>query len=786
MNWLSGFFLHPGLAWFLPLAAVPILLHLLVRHRLKTVELSTFRFLFDSFVEQRRRSRFSEALLAMLRTLFLLGLVLVFCRPVARHFGALFQSGSGREIVLLIDGSASMSAKTDGVAALDRAKAAAQAIAERLTSQDCLRIVRVGARPEEVFHQFAADPEAIRAKLDSLKTGPDRANFLASLNYLFNSEAERRSSLLVYALTDGQASGWREIHGQGLERLIPPETRLVVVNVGTQEPLSNRAVIGDAPRTGRAIVGFPVFLYPRVVNYSKTEAEDVTVRVIVDEKEVTRARLTLKAGETAAPKVVYYPTEPGIHRGRFEIAGKTADRFPDDDTFLFTLQVAPQLKVLLINGRPATDPAQDEGLYLRTVLAARRETGAEARAAEERMARASGLEGDFFRSLDVQEIPERDVNVARLQDAAVVILANCGALNPHQFGWLRDFVHAGGGLLVFPGDRVNPDTYNKQFFTVDGSQQPALIAVRLGQPEGDPNKADTFEHLAAIDFSHPVLSVFDAPDRRFFQTVHFQKRFPLLLPEKKADNVWPLATFARRGTPALVESRYGDGTVLVAAFPANTRWTNLPARGGNEFVPLLLRSVSYAQHRPALEVPAVVPAEGSAEIAVAGTWHPATGTVTDPAGRVTPLTFERSASRLMAAFEGMSAKGYYAVNVRSDQAGQVKNATTAFAVNLAPEESDFTTLTESQFRELLPSVPLTVIDASAEAHQNFGSIGDEKEIWRWLIGILLPLVAIEFLLATLSGRHDTHHVFFAPWRFCESFLFGSSRQGAKAQRSHLD
>ena len=70
-------FLHLGLLpYFLPLAAIPIVLHLLTLHRLKTVELSTFRFLFDSYVQQRRRMKFLEALIALLRTLFLLFLVL--------------------------------------------------------------------------------------------------------------------------------------------------------------------------------------------------------------------------------------------------------------------------------------------------------------------------------------------------------------------------------------------------------------------------------------------------------------------------------------------------------------------------------------------------------------------------------------------------------------------------------------------------------------------------------------------------------------------------------------
>ena len=45
--------LNPLLLWFLPLALVPIILHLITLYRVKTVELSTFRFLMDSYVQKR-------------------------------------------------------------------------------------------------------------------------------------------------------------------------------------------------------------------------------------------------------------------------------------------------------------------------------------------------------------------------------------------------------------------------------------------------------------------------------------------------------------------------------------------------------------------------------------------------------------------------------------------------------------------------------------------------------------------------------------------------------------
>jgi hypothetical protein len=77
-------FLNWWMLWLIPLAVIPILLHLLTLQRLRTVELPTFRFLFDTYVQQRRRMQFLEALIAFLRMLILLLLVVLFAgRPTA-------------------------------------------------------------------------------------------------------------------------------------------------------------------------------------------------------------------------------------------------------------------------------------------------------------------------------------------------------------------------------------------------------------------------------------------------------------------------------------------------------------------------------------------------------------------------------------------------------------------------------------------------------------------------------------------------------------------------------
>ena len=733
-------FVNPWLLVILPAAVVPLLLHLWMSRRVRVVELSTFRFLFDTYVQQRRRLRFLEALVAALRTLFLLALVMVVARPVVKHWSALFGGDLGREIVVLVDCSASMRAHTDGVPSLERAKSAARVIVEQMARGDRLTLVRVAGQPEELFSRFSLDTDKMMRQIENLEAAASRANLLGAFNLVAHEAAFGKRGLLVYFLTDCQASAWRDVRDQGLADLLPEGARLVVVDVGSGGNLSNQAVLGDAPPDYGAILGLPVILRARVANYAPTPISNLLLSVFIEEKEIGRVRLTLEPGQTAEREIVYVPKQEGVLKGRFELP---PDSFPDDDSFLFTLEVAPQLKVLLVRPNPAdpADPFQNEALYLRTALTTRVRDGAEPFGV--------ALEPDLVQSLEVLEIAEPELDAEQLEGAGVVILANCGEISNEQGAALRAFVREGGGLLIFPGDRVKGATYDERLFAVPRRPDTALSTVKLGEPEGDPEQADTFERLAGIDFNHPVMSVFEDPDAQFLRTVQFFRRFALELP-RRGGGASVLACFGG-GAPALVESRFGDGMTMVAAFPANTRWTNLPMKP--EFVPLVLRLVGRLARRPELEGPSVVAAGRPARIAVDPSWAPAKGIVVDGIGRETPLEFQWSGARLLGAFEGTNRKGYYTAEITGGEEGpEQRRGRVGFAVNLARDESDFRTVGENQLRDWLGSSDLSVVDASAQVQHLEGSVGAEREVWRPLIYLTFLIIAAEFLLSTSSGR----------------------------------
>lgn len=758
--------LHLSLfAWCIPLAAIPIVLHLLTLHRLKTVELSTFRFLFDTYVQQRRKMRFMDALLAALRTLFLLFLILVCARPMIRHWNALFGgAGSGRDVFLLVDCSASMNAVTDGVSAFDRAKTAAAAIVNKFSSDDRVTLVRVASKPEEIVSRVTARTETLQQQLASLRTSPSRANLFATFTQLFSSRSTTAAKPWIYFFTDSQASGWRELREQPAAGLIPEGSKLFVIDVGSSAgEIPNRAVLGEAPEDHRAIVGLPLPLKARVANFSQDQPEDITVSLRIDEKEIARKSLSLKPGETANAPFLFLPTEPGTFRGRFEIS---ADRFPEDDSFLFTLTVEPQVRVIIANGNlsASKDPFENEALYLQTAFTVTDPEPGDTSApvvphpkpaskSTKTVTRDASLttEADrrFAKSLEVVTIAENQISAERLKGARVVILANCGHLSDPQCGVLRDHVASGGGLLILPGDQVNHEQYNKKLLAIPGTTDQFLLAAQLLPAEGNPDKPETFERFAAIDFAHPVLSVFDDREARYLTKVAVYRRFPLLLPAERG-NTWPLIEFAN-GRAAMVESRYGEGRIVMTAFPLTAKWTNLPLKP--EFVPLVLRLVSHIRQPASVEGPSVVAPNSIAEIAVAKSWPNPQGEVVDVAGVSSVITFEKSVNRQVGAISNTAEKGFYDVTVRSGRTEQPKLAALSFAVNLAREESNFALIKEPQLRELLPMVELTVIDASAETQQLHGSIGQEREIWRPLIYLLFAIIAAEFWLSTLGGQH---------------------------------
>ena len=105
--------------------------------------------------------------------------------------------------------------------------------------------------------------------------------------------------------------------------------------------------------------------------------------------------------------------------------------------------------------------------------------------------------------------------------------------------------------------------------------------------------------------------------------------------------------------------------------------------------------------------------------------------------RVFPVELQRQGARLLGNFEATAARGYYEVTARGTRPDRPASATLGFAVNLAPQESDFRRIDKAGLEKVLTTSRkvwdlilektmerIEALDVEAEARRLSGSSGN--------------------------------------------------------------
>ena len=138
-------FLNPLFLFFLPLSAIPFLIHFLNRRRSQTVLFSSLVFLKGLEKTRLRKIQLKQWLLLLVRTLVILSAVLAFARPSWRP-GGITSGGRSSSVLVFDDGYRSGFSSKDGVV-WERYRAA---------GEDAFSIFKKG---DEVLVSFVSAPE---------------------------------------------------------------------------------------------------------------------------------------------------------------------------------------------------------------------------------------------------------------------------------------------------------------------------------------------------------------------------------------------------------------------------------------------------------------------------------------------------------------------------------------------------------------------------------------------------------------------------------------------------
>lgn len=717
--------LNPLLLWFLPLALVPLVLHLIVRRRVKTVELPTLRFLLGQSAQQRRRLWIIEVLVMILRTLAVAMLVLALSRPVADRFGFLFGGSGGQDVSIIVDGGAAMSLSSGGTTALERAQTAVRAVLDRLGPGDHVQIVRAGASPQIVASGFARQREALQAAVDGLSTTATHSDLGAAMHEVLATDP--RGPRTLYVATDRRRQAWSGLDERAVLASVQPSPRVVVLDVAAEEAPANAGIIGQPPQDPRPVVGLPVQLTATLVNSSPDQPRDALLSLMLDDQQVSQESVTIPAGGRASRTLTVTPSRAGVVHGRFTLSG---DAFADDDAYLFCLNVEPKVVVAVAGSAARSGGGKQWSApfvtaALRAPLTAQRGLEAASR--------------DIAEALEIRTLDTGQLQRDKLDEVDVLILDNA-RLDDDRARDVRRFVENGGGLLILAGPEVNFDTYRKHVLSDSG--------VEWADPVGDVADETRFTPIVDRDTAHPVLRVFAEEQANYFQTVRLYRHAPLAPAEERpATRLLILPD----GRAAMADAAIGRGRVLVAGFASDPTWSNLPLKP--EFVPLMLRSVSYLRRAPrAWVLPQAHPGLPLV-VAVTEAWADAAVEAADPSGRPSTLQLTRSGGQAMAALPEAQRRGYYRFTVtpRSGPAGTLELGA---AVNIDPRALDLATLDEAAMTQALqPVTPVFVSGAPGEATID-QRLGERRETWRWLIWIMFAVVGVEFMLSTLLPSRD--------------------------------
>jgi len=570
-------FVRPELLWALPLAVLPIVIHLINRHRARRRPFAAIDFLLRVQRRTARRLLLRQLLLLLIRTTLVASLVLAAAGPRLEPRAAAVAGLGPTTTVLVLDASFSMRARDAGGTRFEAALEAAREHVRGQGPQDRACLILAGRETRVLVEPCTDSRAALLDALDELQPEHGRSDLSAALGRAAGLlGAPGASPGRVLLLTDGAAHAFSgPVVWPGDQA---PEVELR--DVAPDESRDNHAVVGVEAAPAGAQLGLRVSLQ----HTGQAPAAELALEVRLGEA-TTRGFASLQPGQTLTKLFsLAPPTAEGDTGPLLGVVSLSPDRLAEDDARPFLAAGRRPVRVLLVDGDMRAVLHQDELFYLERALAP--DGGAQA-------------------AVQLQSLTPDRLRPEHLDGVQVVFLANVRELSPEQRQALQSFVEAGGGLFLACGDQLDPQRADEWLREL--TPWPVRDVIALGPPDPDGVHRQGLG-FGALDAAHPVLKPFTAERGRALEAVR-TFRAAILEPGRAGPEVRVLLRYAD-GTPALVEGRRGAGRVMLLTTTLDRDWTHWPARAS--FLPFLQRATAYLagrlEEQPAVEVEVGEPA----------------------------------------------------------------------------------------------------------------------------------------------------------------------------------
>src|SRR3954447_10172352 len=446
-------FLTPLFLAGLGAIAIPVLIHLIQREKKRVIEFPSLMFVRRIPYQSVRRRRIRHWALLLMRAAAIALIVAAFARPFTRQGNLAAASGGGaREIVILLDQSASMGYGDHWT----RAKDAARTVVRGLGSDDRATLVLFNKNAEENM-RATADRTRLESAINAARVGSGATRYGPALklaeSILARSPIKRRDVVLI---SDFQRSGWT-----GSEEVRFPEG-ITISTVSVASPGTTNLAVPSVAFARASFSGQERLTVTAGLSNKGDEAmKDVPVTLTIDGHEIQTEKATVPAHASGSVSFTQFTLSTPNVRG---LVRAGTDPMPADNTFNFVLAPSEPVSLIVVD----SGDRDASSLFLSKAL-----------------------------SIGTTPVFKVDVTSAsRLMPAALdkqsVVILNDTMFPPAAGGGLlKKFLERGGGLLVVSGERA---TWPQG--------EAALLPGRFGATVD--RTSGRSGSLGYLDYSHPV------------------------------------------------------------------------------------------------------------------------------------------------------------------------------------------------------------------------------------------------------------------------------------------
>jgi len=746
------FFLNPVMLAGLAGVGLPVVAHLLSRRKYDVVQWGAMQFLNPSR-KTRRKLKLEELLLLLIRMSAIALLAFAASRPwISSGFLTGYRSAGSRDVVLVIDGSNSMS-RSDGLTNLhQKAIRRANEFLASLRPGDTVAVIDARDQPIPIVKSPLQNHDVVREKLKSIPPPAGAGDLqraceeaVGILGRCSNGARE------IIVFSDRQRSGWSPSDSASWERFedvlnfpsVRPDLWVVDVSNGLGAIRNNVSLGRIKVSRDLTVPNFPVSFQVPVRN-SGSEAVNVPLQILTNGQRVANLDATVSVppqSETVFSRSISF-TGAGTNIVTIKLS-LPDDPVAADNATHAAVQVTSAVPVLLVENSDSLNRSHWNTFFASLALTS---------------------PDNKSPWIVAKTVKANDLTAVDLQSVAAVVLADVTELPEGLPQQLLDYATRGNGVFLCLGRDTSPESFQK-LYAASG----LLPTVRLTRMKTADPDAATPATVAPYSLESEWLNRFRERKGASLLKAIFRQWWLVETGVTAADDsddseagdnastiadrglsslqelIDPPVTVAQlnTGDPLLLQAACGRGSVLMMTSNIDTSMNNLPTTP--DYVPFLHEALfqmaaSRVQRNVRFGQPLIATVPNDDAPSDATTRNEPRLSFATPYDESLEAELRPDNQDWIASLPATRFPGVYELHETDKPEGKPLDA---FVINYDHEEDNPEELTADDRARLIVNDRMTFVDSLDQLQKQMYGNESRSELWAWLLWLFLGLLLVE-------------------------------------------